>query len=83
MTETDHLKELTHVQLAGLSKQIDATQAIIESNLALLERRIDHINQRITQIEGKSTGHGESWAFFVAAGGMVLAAISTFAFFMK
>lgn len=77
------LKEFLEAKIATLSKEIDGHNSVHEISGRLLEARMDRMDLKITAIESKSAGRGESWAFFVAAFGVVIAAISTFAFFVR
>lgn len=77
------LKEFLESKIDALTKQIDGINAVHEVSGRLLESRMDRMDLKITTIESKAAGKSESWSFFVAAGGMIIAALSGFALFLR
>ena len=68
---------------AAFTKQIDQIGVIINTTTKGTDEKIEDIKTRITQIEGRATGRGDSWGYIVGAGGIVIVIIAIFEFIMK
>lgn len=77
-SEREKLHDSGH---SALTKQIDAMNTTNLASMKSIEIRLDRITDRVTIIEAKATGHGESWGFIVAAGGLatgILIAVASY-----
>lgn len=61
---------------AATMKQIDQQAALIGSSTNALDGKIQDVKERLTRIEGMSTGRKDFWGYIIGAVGL-LAAIST------
>lgn len=79
--DTVSLKEFVQIQIDALSKKIDTMNDVSNVTSKLLETRMDRMDGKITTIESKAAGRGESWAFVVGAGGLatgILIAVASY-----
>ena len=61
---------------AAVTKQIDAIGAQISATAKATDDKIDDLKSRVQSIEGHSKGSSDTWGYFVAAAGVLIAAIA-------
>ena len=52
---------------AAFVKQVDAIVEIVKNNTKTTDDKISDIKDRLLMIEGRSTGHGETWGYVAGA----------------
>ena len=61
---------------AAVTKQIDAIGAQISATAKATDDKIDDLKSRVQSIEGHSKGSSDTWGYFAAAAGLVIAAVT-------
>jgi len=56
----------------SFTKQIDQIGEQIRAGAKSSDDKIDDLKTRLTTIEGRSSGHGETWGYIVGAVGMII-----------
>lgn len=77
------LKEFLESKIDAMNKQIDGINAVQEVSSRLQESRMDRMDLKITTIESKAAGRGESWSFVVGAGGLATGILIAVASYMR
>ena len=68
---------------AAFTKQIDQIGVIINTTTKGTDEKIEDIKTRITQIEGRSAGHGETWGYVIGAIGVMIGLASVIMMVMR
>ena len=68
---------------AAFTKQIDQIGVIINTTTKGTDEKIEDIKTRITQIEGRSSGHNETWGYVVGAVGLMIGLSSVIMLVMR
>jgi hypothetical protein len=68
---------------AAFTKQIDQIGVIINTTTKGTDEKIEDIKTRITQIEGRSAGHGETWGYVIGAIGLMIGLASVIMMVMR
>lgn len=68
---------------AAFTKQIDQIGVIMSTTVKGTDEKIEDIKTRITQIEGRSAGHGETWGYVIGAIGLLIGLSSVIMMVMR
>lgn len=68
---------------AAFTKQIDGINSLFGQTTKATDDKFADLKDRITTIEGRSTGHGDIWGYIIGAAGLVVALLAVVAFVAK
>lgn len=68
---------------AAFTKQLDGMNSSIAATTKTTDDKFVDLKDRITTIEGRSTGHGDIWGYIIGAVGILAAVIAIFALVSK
>lgn len=68
---------------AAFTKQLDGINSSVAATTKTTDDKFADMKDRITAIEGRSTGHGDVWGYVIGAAGLIVAVITVVAFLAR